>query len=311
MDAANRRFEATQSLLGMRGFRAPMGEGNNPTGCFVRESTFTIGPNAQRRLAGFATPPTYLVLGIPGTEADIHVGIFHGSFCSPPDRRRETFKLTRLIDKVKADQGPGHQPRTADQLANPPGDAQTKPAWAACWLLGDTNDLPEPDGELLPHPDWASPQITDRVHRTHRAERQNDRSWHSYTDTDEIMLNSGMHDAARWAAHHGQLTALAATAGHARPDQGGPVRIDRPYLDAYTVQAVKEVHVINMKGYSDHDLVVIDLWRRKLVEMLQRRTVEALPDWRERPYLPRVTTPDRRQSVASLARNTARPQAVS
>ncbi|MEV8293228.1 hypothetical protein ACFVLG_01745 [Streptomyces rochei] len=75
--------------------------------------------------------------------------------------------------------------------------------------------------------------MTDIVHRRHRAIKQPDGTWASCTAVDEIMLDCGMHDPARWAAHRlGQATALAATAGYAAVGQGGPRRIDRGYLDA-------------------------------------------------------------------------------
>jgi hypothetical protein len=306
VEAADRRFDATQHYLKMRGFRAEMGFGNNPTGCFVRPGSFLIGEDAQRPFRGVRTPPTVLALRVPGAAAPIHVGTFHHSFNSPPARPDEAFKLTSLVDKVKADRLPPDD--TAEGSATPPGGPAADladPGWAGCWLLGDTNENPEEEGELVPHPDWTSPEITDDVHRMHRAKWQPDGSWRSYTDVDEIMHGCGMYDAARWAAHHGQLAALAPTAGRARPDQGGPTRIDRFYMDPYTVQAVEEVHVIPMDGLSDHDLVVVDISKRKLVETLLRRTVEPLPGWRQRPLLPRVITPSRADMMRALARDAA------
>ncbi|WP_307527649.1 endonuclease/exonuclease/phosphatase family protein [Streptomyces umbrinus] len=278
--AARRRLHATEDILaGMRGFLGGMGEGNNPTGAFVRESTFTIGPQHHHR-TGFHTPPTQIPLHLDEVpDAAIHSAVFRNSYCSPPDRLRETFKLTRLVDKVNA-----HNGRTAP--------------WAACWLLGDTNEMPSPHGELVPAIDWSAPEITDDVHRLHRAEQLPDGSWRSYTNFDDIMLAAGMHDAARWAAHHGQLNAMAATAGRKRPDQGGPVRLDRGLMDSFSVQGVEYVCVIDMSGLSDHDLVVIDLSRRKLVEALLRQTIRPLAKWSDQPLLPMPTLLSRQQFLS-------------
>ncbi|WP_055522788.1 hypothetical protein [Streptomyces graminilatus] len=301
--AANRRFDATQQYLKMVGFRAEMGLGNNPTGCFVRPGSFITGADAQRPFRGVRTPPTVLALRVPGAAAPIHVGTFHHSFNAPTSRPDEAFKLTSLVDKVKADRLPSgdaaeDSATPLDALAADPAD----PGWAGCWLLGDTNENPEEEGELVPHPDWTAPEVTDDVHRMHRAKLQPDGSWRSYTDVDEIMHGCRMYDAARWAAHHGQLAALAPTAGRARPDQGGPTRIDRFYMDAFTVQAVEAVHIIPMDGLSDHDVVVVEVSKRKLVEALLRRTVVSLPGWRTRPLLPRVITPSRAEMMRVLAR---------
>ncbi|WP_328373375.1 hypothetical protein OG800_50180 (plasmid) [Streptomyces sp. NBC_00445] len=300
VEAAERRFKAHRDLLKMEGFRAEMGYGNNPTGCFVRPGSFLFGPDARRPFLGQRTPPTVLTLRVPGAPAAIHVGVAHQSFNSPPARENEAFGLTSLVDKVKADRRPADEEE--EPAAAAPGEP-ADPGWAACWLLMDANDLPEPEGELVPHPDWSSPSVTDEVHRAHRAELLPDGSWRSYTNVDKVMHHCRMYDAARWAAHHGQLQALAPTAGRARPDQGGPHRIDRVYLDPYTIQAVEEVHVIPMDGLSDHDIVVLDLSKRKLVETLLRRSVEPLPGWRKRPLLPRVITPSRAEVMHALAGN--------
>ncbi|MGW6603127.1 endonuclease/exonuclease/phosphatase family protein [Streptomyces sp. NPDC055036] len=278
--AAQRRLDATENILaGMRGFLGGMGEGNNPTGLFVRESTFTTGPQHHHR-TGFHTPPTQVSLYLDEVpDVAIHSAVFHNAYCSPPDRLRETFKLTRLVDKVKA-----HNGRTAP--------------WAACWLLGDTNEMPAPHGELVPAIDWSSPENTDDVHQLHRAEEQPDGSWHSYTNFDDIMLAAGMHDAARWAAHHGQLNAMAATAGRARPEQGGSVRLDRGFMDPFSVQSVVYVWVVDMSGLSDHDLVVYDMSRRGLVESLRRQTVQRLAKWSDQPLLPMPALLSRQQFVS-------------
>ncbi|MFG2210468.1 hypothetical protein [Streptomyces sp. NPDC048638] len=55
-------------------------------------------------------------------------------------------------------------------------------------------------------------------------------------------------------------------------------RIDRGYMDAWTVRAVHEVNVINMTGLSDHHALDVVLSRRALIEAL-RRAIPPLAPW--------------------------------
>ncbi|MEU2227034.1 endonuclease/exonuclease/phosphatase family protein [Streptomyces sp. NPDC018347] len=259
--AADRRFKAAQRALGMRGFRAAVGQRSNPTGVFIRESVFPAF-RQRHHPVGHSAPPTHVELWLPEAPAvPILTASFHTAYCNPAQRRSEALDLTELVDKVKAH--------------------NTDPASgrAACWLFGDTNEYPVPVGEQVPPIDWSSPEVTDIVHRRHRAIKQHDGTWVSCTAVDEIMLDCGMHDPARWAAHRlGQTSALAATAGHSADGQGGPRRIDRGYLDGWSVQAVEDVRVLDTTGLSDHHTILVDLSRRKLVECLQRRT-SAIAPW--------------------------------
>lgn len=260
--AAERRWQAAQQTLGMCGFRAEMGQGRNPVGVLVRESTFTVGAQYHHPQV-FRTPPANVVLRLPEMpEVPIITAAFHSSFCSPTGREAEAFELTALVDKVKAQHG-----------------AEPGLSRAACWLFGDTNEYPVPRGEPQPEIDWSSPEITDLVHRRHRAVKWTDGTWKSCTVLDEVMMDCGMHDPARWAAHHrGQPSALSTTAGYARAGQGGRSRIDRGYMDAWTVQAVEKVTVVDMTGISDHHVLVVDLSRRKFMEAL-RRSFAPLEPW--------------------------------
>ncbi|MFD7552237.1 endonuclease/exonuclease/phosphatase family protein [Streptomyces sp. NPDC059816] len=254
--AADRRFRTAQEILGMRGFRAPMGHGRNPTGAFVRDSVFTVV--GQHEHPGYRTPPTNLVLeldGVPGVPI-MAMGV-HLSHCSRYQRRLEADQLTTLADKLKL-----HRPH--------------HPARAA-WILGDLNEYPVPTGELVEPIDWTT--VKDVTHRRHRAEPQSDGTWRSATYVDEVLHECGLHDPARWAARRlGQEAALAGTAGYADPDQGGLRRIDRVYMDPWTVQAVTGVEVIDMTGISDHHALQITLSRAKLVEALRRR-ISPLDRW--------------------------------
>jgi len=262
--AADRRFKATQQILGMRGFRSLTGQGRNPTGMFVRESTFEVA-SRHAQLKVWRTPPTNVILRLRGEDAPatpIVTVSWHGSFCSPKNRELEADELSSLVDKVQAKYGsdPGHR-------------------WSAFWGFGDCNEYPVPVGETVPEIEWDAPEITDLVHRRHRAIRQPDGTWRSCTYLDELMLDCGMWDPARYMAkQHGQLAALDATAGHASDGQGGGRRIDRGYMDPWTVQAVIEMNVIDTTGVSDHHGLEVILSRRKLVEALGRR-IEPLPSW--------------------------------
>ncbi|MEW2497477.1 endonuclease/exonuclease/phosphatase family protein [Streptomyces nodosus] len=263
--AAERRWQAAQQMLGMRGFRARMGQGRNPTGVLVRESAFALGVDPQHHHTKevYRTPPANVVLGLPEVPGvPIVTAAFHSSFCSPPGRQTEAYEFTSLVDKVKA-QHVGYSDRKR----------------AACWLFGDANEYPVPTGERVPEIDWNAPDITDLVHRRHRTLKHPDGSWKSCTFLDELMLDCGMHDPARFAARHlDQPEALSATAGHAAIGQGGGRRIDRGYMDAWTIQSVVEVNVLDMTGVSDHHAIEVVLSRRKLIEAL-RRTFEPLSPW--------------------------------
>ncbi|GAV38294.1 endonuclease/exonuclease/phosphatase family protein [Streptomyces acidiscabies] len=261
-EAAERRWQAAQHELGMKGFRGGMGFGRNPVASFARESTFTIGP--QYHQYGHRTPPANVVLGLPEVPgARIITAAFHSASCSIPRRRGEAYELSALLDKIKAQHGvePGLER-------------------AACWMFGDTNSYPLFVGDEWVTPiDWTSPEVIDLPHRLHRAEKQPDGTWKSDTFLDEFMHEAGMHDPARYAARYlGQRDALTSTAGFARIGQGGPSRIDRGYMDAWSVQAVLDVRVIDMTGLSDHHLLVVTLSRRKFAEGL-RRSFAPLKPW--------------------------------
>lgn len=260
--AANRRFEAAQDLLGMRGFRASMGSGITPTGIFFRESTFRFV--AQREHPrGWGTPLSNVTLTLAeAPEAHIETAAWHASYSSPAQRELETEALSILPDKVQAKYGNDPQRRRVGFFG-----------------FGDSNEYPKPDGETVPPIDWTSPEVTDLVHRRHRAIPQPDGSWESCTYLDQFMLDIGMHDPARYAAHQlGQPDALAATHGHQSDGQGGPCRIDRAYMDPWLVRAVLDVNVVPADGVSDHHGLEVILSRRKAVECL-RRTIPPLGRW--------------------------------
>ncbi|MGW3272262.1 endonuclease/exonuclease/phosphatase family protein [Streptomyces kronopolitis] len=261
--AADRRFKATQDVLGMRGFRSPMGPRINPTGVFVREETFEVVRRRHEQHAVWNTPPTNITLRLrDAPPTPIESVSWHNSYCSPDGREGEADELSWLVDKVQAKYG------------NDPNRH-----WAAFLGFGDCNEYPVPAGETVPEIDWSSPEITDLVHRWHRARKQPDGSWKSCTYLDELMLECGMWDPARYAAHKlGQVSAIDATSGHASDGQGGGQRIDRGYMDPWTVQAVLDANVIDTTGFIDHCGLEVVVSRRKYEEGL-RRSYAPLEPW--------------------------------
>jgi hypothetical protein len=264
--AADRRFWAAQEVLKMRGFRAKPGQGRNPTGMFVREGSFILDPQPQRHYDRvYRTPPTHVVMRLPEVpHVPINVLSHHAPYCNPPLQLLEAFELTSAVDKIKA-----HYGEAPDR------------AHSAAWILGDWNQ--DPWGQT-PGIAWNSSEVTDVVHRCHRAIKLSSgpgSSWVSRTAVDELFMDCGMHDPARFAALHlNQPDALLPTAGHADSGagQGGLSRIDRAYWDAWTVQAVEEVRVVDMAGISDHHVLIIVMSRPKLA-MALRRDFAPLADW--------------------------------
>lgn len=252
-----RRMNRAARILGgprgdMRGWVAPNGQGNNPTGLFLRTSTF---PVAEERdlLKVWRTPPTSVIAHLADVpEVPLFMASWHGSFCAARGREAEWEDLSALIDKVK---------------------------YGAGFLgAGDCNEYPVPEGEPTKPIDWADPAVSDLVHRFHRALKQPDGSWKSCTFLDEMMLDAGFHDPARYVAReYGKDTALRPTAGHLSDGQGHGSRIDRFYMDRYLITAVEDVNVIDLSGLggtsriSDHHAVELIMSRKGMIEGLYRR----------------------------------------
>ncbi|MFE9250729.1 endonuclease/exonuclease/phosphatase family protein [Streptomyces sp. NPDC007088] len=245
-------------ILDSEVFVSPNQWGSNPNGMLVRHGTFgTVQQRGEAdrpyRAGPWGTPPTIVYATFQeAPEHTLILGSVHASSNSPSVRRLEVEHLSREIDKV---------PRGAGLLVG-----------------GDWNESPLQEGEEVPAIDWQAPELTDDVHRRHRAERGLDGTWRSITYMDQYLLDTGLHDPARHVARAGKPDALRATAGRARPDQGGPQRIDRFALDRYLITAVEDVEVINMSGASDHDAVCLVLSRRGMIESL-RRSVAPAPRW--------------------------------
>lgn len=240
-DDAERLAEA-EKILTMKGAVASGNRGKLHTGIFVNPETFPGFRAFTAEKLGRIRPTdvtTHLAErpNVPITLVSVHL-----SYNSPVDRLREAYALVPVADKAQ-----GGQP---------------------VFIAGDWNELPVQDAEEVPTPDWAT--VDDRVHRAYRARRCGG-GWETITDVDQVLHDMGLTDAAVAVADDHDTTALAATAGHARPDQGGEVRLDRILVADWMREAVADVDVVDT-GLSDHRLVTATLSRRHLVELIDTHT---------------------------------------
>ncbi|MFF0225347.1 endonuclease/exonuclease/phosphatase family protein, partial [Streptomyces sp. NPDC004629] len=222
----------------------------NPTALFVRQETFPFSERVHYDPMFWRIPPTIVSARFADApDAELLLMSWHAAFNSPKGRGREADEITAFVDRMK-------------QRGGFIGG-------------GDCNEYPIPHGETIPPIDWST--VTDHAHTHHRTTLAPDGSRIGCTYLDRALLTRGLHDAARYAAYErGQTSALAATAGHARPDQGGPRRIDRVYSDGRITRAVLAVNVLTMEGTSDHWGVEVVYSRRGLGAAL-RREHEPLP----------------------------------
>ncbi|MFM9647772.1 endonuclease/exonuclease/phosphatase family protein [Streptomyces galilaeus] len=245
-----RRLKAASELLKMKGYLSPNNAGRNPTALFIRPSTFLTSERMKYNAMFWRTPPTIVSARLseaPGTE--LLLMSWHAAFNSPKGRERETDEITAFVDRMA---------KRGGFIGG-----------------GDCNEYPIPHGETVPPIDWST--VTDRAHMHHRTTIAADGSRVGCTYLDRALLTCGLHDAARYAAYElEQASALEATAGYGRPDQGGPRRIDRVYSDGRITRAVLAVNVLNTSGFSDHHGVEVVYSRRGLVEALCRKH-EPLP----------------------------------
>jgi len=248
----NRRLKAAEELLGMKGFLSDNGAGRNPTALFVRPETFPVSERMTYNAMFWRTPPTIVsarFVDVP--EAELLLMSWHAAFNSPRGREREADEITALVDRM-------------ERLGGFIGG-------------GDGNEYPVESGESIPSIDWST--VTDRAHIHHRTNLAPDGTRVSCTYLHRALLTSGLQDAARYAAHNlGQSDAIGPTAGHAKPDQGGPRRIDIVYTDSRIARAVLAVNVVDTTDISDHHGVEVVLSRRGLAEALRRIHPPVQPD---------------------------------
>lgn len=244
-DSHHRRLHAAERALGMRGFLGTAGLGRNPTGMFVREETFAVHQHVTHQVHPWRTPPTHTVLRLRDVpEVDIIAVSWHLAFNSPRSREREADEILAFADKIN--QGAGF-------IGG-----------------GDCNEAPSLEGEAVPPIDWGT--VTDRLHMAHRTNEDPSTGRRvACTYVDDTLTAAGLCDPARHAARAlNWQGALGATAGHGQPGQGGPCRIDRIYLDAWLVEAVVDVTVLDTTNFSDHHAVEVVLSRPRMADALHQ-----------------------------------------
>ncbi|MFJ8043809.1 hypothetical protein ACIRBX_25235 [Kitasatospora sp. NPDC096147] len=143
-------------------------------------------------------------------------------------------------------------------------EADLASGWAegrrAVLVSGDMNSYSALDEGL---PDFS--KVTDLPFVAHRT--VDGRTPH--TEPDKILRRAGLVDLAHYAAEHlAQPEALAPTGSMRRPEQGGGQRIDRAYLSAQLVPALRSFEVHTNLDLSDHSLLIMRFDRRELTELL-------------------------------------------
>lgn len=244
--------------LGMEYVLAPTVYSPNRPGLLVDSTVFEPVPGKKNFMpVPFTKPPASGIWTMPErgkNSRQIMMGSYHASYCSVTQRKIDAEELTRFSDKIR------------DINLS---DGSTR--WGShVWLQMDANSYRVPEGNPHPNPDPA--EIDDKPHVVHRT-RWNPvtRMWEPDTYLDQTLLRSGLHDPARYAYHVlGRKKAMDPTAGHMAQGQGASRGIDRFYLDAWSVQAVKDVEVIDMSDFSDHHAVKVTFDREKLNKALRR-----------------------------------------
>ncbi|MYT34389.1 MULTISPECIES: endonuclease/exonuclease/phosphatase family protein [unclassified Streptomyces] len=242
-----RRLFAAESALGMRGFiAAATPESPNACGLF-------IGPDLFKPVAQYHHetlwwhPMCNVVVRLGDCPILISLASFHLCSHDPETRLTEARRLITL----------------------------GKPGMISL-VGGDCNSYPHiPEPNKLPH--W--PSVPDRAHIAARTYLDGGKLL-SDTRPDRVLTAAGFVDLARYAYNHlSQDQALAATAGHEKPLQGGPQRIDRMYGTGGIAAALTSVQVIDTEDTrkaSDHALVIAKFDRRKLERLLYATDVAAV-----------------------------------
>lgn len=255
-------LHAAAKVLGMRPVLAPGADGTNKPGLLT--SSFFRPVKGRDNLLPFPfdKPPASGAFHIPGADRQIIMGSFHASYCSTTRRKIHAEELTRFADRI--------QDKSLSDGSRRKG--------SAVWLQMNANSYPVPIGD--PDPVITDREIADRPHAVHRM-RYNSATDQYEADTylDRTLLRAGLHDPARYAFHVlGQREALRPTAGGRDGGQGGVRRIDRFYLDAWSVQAVTRVEVVDLSRFSDHHVIRVIL-SVPLLRAALRRDFPPLPPY--------------------------------
>lgn len=247
----NKRLYASEDRLGLRGFLAapnPDADADIATAVLIRPELFAVIENRPRAKPWWLHP-CHVLVRFGSCPVPLNLVSFHMCWFDADTRLTEARWLTTLA-----------QPGMVT-LAG-----------------GDTNSYPHrPEPTRLP--DWSN--VSDPAHRAHRT-LANGLGHHSDTLPDEVLTSgnpASYEDLARYAAdHRAQPAALAPTAGHHRPDQSGPQRIDRTYGSGGLAAAVASVEVINtaeIRSVSDHSLLITRLYTARVERLLHEQAAAA------------------------------------
>ncbi|MFF4750513.1 endonuclease/exonuclease/phosphatase family protein [Streptomyces sp. NPDC002514] len=243
-ERGQRLKNSTARRLKLHGFLSepnPDLDADIATAVYVRRDLFEIAEERPVRNPWYLHP-CHVKVFLRGCPVPLNLVSFHLCFDDADQRLREAQWLTRLA-------APGMVTIAA----------------------GDTNSYPR-QSEWISLPDW--PKLSDRAHMVHRTFLEYGQR-HSDTRPDGTLIDAGYVDLARHAADHipgidAQL-ALAATAGHEKPEQGGPQRIDRPYGAGGIASAVKDIEVIDTtetRKVGDHSLLILRFYQERLNQVL-------------------------------------------
>lgn len=266
-DEYDRPFLHTAArMLDMEYVIAPMKGSTNRPGLLVDSGIFQIVPGKVNFMPAPSTkPPASAIFRMveAGTSGrQVMMGSFHASYCSVTERSTDAEDLTRFADQIR------------DMNLS---DGSTR--WGSnVWLQMDANSYRVQEGNPHKNPDPS--EIEDKPHIVHRT-RWNPVTgmWEPDIYLDETLLRAGLHDPARYAYHVlGRKQAMDPTAGHLAQGQGASRGIDRFYLDAWSVQAVKDVEVIDMSRFSDHHAVKV-VFSREMLASAVRRDFDPLPGY--------------------------------
>ncbi|MFI9588184.1 hypothetical protein ACIHCQ_41850 [Streptomyces sp. NPDC052236] len=185
--------------------------------------------------------------GTPETAAPLVVGSYHLNYASTTTRLAEAEWLTTWNDKWE---------RRGNRRIRLPA-----------LLGGDNNSYPEPGADVDP----ALPvleHIQDLPHRAHRSYQGPDSTRLMDTRPDNVLRTAGLEDVARYLAVRKGIGSAVTSTVDAYKTHGPQARIDRIYASEQLLPAVVDVEVVDMKGLSDHDTVLLRLDRDVLADIL-------------------------------------------
>ncbi|MFI1020013.1 endonuclease/exonuclease/phosphatase family protein [Streptomyces olivaceus] len=241
-ERGERLLHAAEDRLKLRGFLSapnPDIDADIATAVYLRSELFHVAERRPRAKPWWLHP-CHVQARLGNCPLPLNLVSFHLCFFDAAQRLTEAGWLTTLVE---------------------PG--------IATMAAGDTNSYPRrPEPLVLPN--WDT--VTDRPHMVQRTYLDCAGRRHSDTRPDGALIDADYVDLARHAADHLELPgALAATAGFAKPHQGGPQRIDRSYTAGGIESALEHVEVIDnddIRSVTDHALLLYRYHRSRLERAL-------------------------------------------